>query len=52
MEPTELPFYFTEGGTLAKAKKSFKHLQEQKACRHKEQDMKSGGFLGIVEFSL
>lgn len=29
MEPTELPFYFTEGGTLAEGKKAIKHLQEQ-----------------------
>lgn len=33
MEPKELSFYFTKGGTLAKGKKAIKLVQEQKACK-------------------
>lgn len=52
MEPTELPFYFSEEGTVGKRKKAVKHLQEQNTCRHKQQGMKSEHFHGIMGLSL
>lgn len=52
MEPKELSFYFTKGGTLAKGKKPLSLFRSRKRVRYKQQGLKSGSFHGTEPLGL